>query len=172
MKKFLLLALLTMGATSFAGVEGTATDVQLPVTVSGNIIDGATTNLIIEALDNASIDGKKMEFSTGDMKPGSKHSFNISRFTIKRANGSVFSDKDTFAVGVGTSDKASAKTVKTTTNGKKITFTYDVAGAVNAADKSIYDGTVKVGVDVEKDASSGVFVDSSKPIVVKLTTTP
>lgn len=67
MKKLLLASLFVIGATSFAGVEGTTNNVQLPIRLKGNLVTAASENLMIEGTTTG-MAGNIMDFNFGDIQ--------------------------------------------------------------------------------------------------------
>lgn len=164
MKKLLLLSLLAMGATSFAAVEGTATEAQLPIKVYGEVIEASGDNLIITPLKNAGVSGNAIEFDFSKLLQGSSQSLD-GTFEIKRAGGAAFGGT---SLEVGLLDGANIVGSKDNTVNGKVGLKYAVSGSTNT-DDTLYSGALRVTADVAADAATGSFNDVSQKIMVKVT---
>lgn len=85
MKKLLLVSLLAIGATSFAAVQGTATEANVGITVRGNVFTPAG-ELVVTPSQNISPDGRAMVFDLGDIAVGTTSVPVEGRFTVERLN--------------------------------------------------------------------------------------
>lgn len=182
MKKYLLGALLIIGATSFgavavpvtSGSTGTAT---LPVKVVGRVLDSATTKiLVVTPMKNAGVNGGALEFDFGDlvegqiqqlegtykievMQNGSRVSLTTPPTATLEGGNQIGSDKKKATVDIGTGNQ-------TTTN--DVALTYTLSNLAEQADKS-YAGSLNVNAEVKSGAKAGTFVDRTIGIKVEVT---
>lgn len=168
MKKLLLLSLLAMGATSFAAVVGTADRAEMPITVRGTVMAKSGTNLVIEPIKNAGVNGASMEFDFGAIVQGQKQTLD-GTFAIYKANNATI-NVDVTKIAVGMLNAAGDDVVATSTTTDAggitgVTATYTVNSAVNAA-KSRVDGNLAVNVAVADAAAPGSFLDTTKKLAV------
>lgn len=167
-KKFLLLASLIIGATSFAGVEGTATNVELPIISRGEVIEPTGGNLIIESTTTG-MDATKMRFNFGTMKKPSDRAISSDvlegGFKITRADGSVLTAASG-SVSVGLDELASEKTKTTDPINTGITITYTLGNMRQSADKKVYTGNLTAIAKVDTNTTAGTFLDNSQNIFV------
>ncbi len=172
MKKLLLLSLLAMGATSFAAVEGTAARAEMPITVRGSVIDKTGTNLVIEPLKNAGVNGTSMEFDFGGIVQGQSQTLQGS-FAIYKANATTaITDASTnIKVGMLNAAGTDVTATDTTTVGtnSKVTLGYAVRYSATPDLKRI-NGTIDVTANVADDAEATSFLDTSKKLAVLITT--
>lgn len=169
MKKLMLTALLAIGATSFSAIEGTQTDVSLPIKVTGEVV-AASANLMIEATTSG-MTGDEMKFNFGSLVDNGKASAPMEgTFRVFRADGSALKGsgnattvKAGFDEGV---TQASATSTLTRGTGA-VTINYAVGIATPNMDGKEVNGTVSVSASVTSGATPGVFTDTSQKIYVK-----
>lgn len=185
MKKYLLGALLIIGATSFAAVAvpvtgtsgSTAGTVTLPVKVVGRVLDYATAKiLVVTPMKNAGVNGGALEFDFGDLVKGQIQQLEGTYKIEVMQNGSqvplptlptavleggtqIGSDKKKVTVNIGTGNQT------TTTD---VTLTYTLSNLAEQADKS-YAGSLNVNAEVKSGAKAGTFVDRTVGIKVGVT---
>lgn len=130
MKKYLLMAMMVLGATGvFAGVEGTETEVSLPIYAQGEIVENSSTNLIIEAV-SATTSGKEMSFDFGAISgvANTKSEVRSGEFKITKANGgALIASSGEKKLKVGFNADGSEKTAKATVAGGEVTINYSLA---------------------------------------------
>lgn len=167
MKKLLLVSLFILGATSFAAVSGTASKAEMIIKVRGNVIAKSGTNLIIEPVKNAGVDGSSMAFDFGSLAVGTSQSLE-GTFKIYNANSTVL-NTDMSKVSVGILDAAGTDTTPTaeTTNvgSSNVSVKYVVSTAVDSGNKVI-NGTLGVNVTAFDSAVAGTFLDTTKKLAV------
>lgn len=175
MKKYLLGALLIIGATSFGAVavpvvesSGTGSaKADLPVKVVGTVLDSKTSKvLVVTPLKNAGVSSGSLEFDFGNLIEGQSQqldgTFKIEVMgsgkpvelttppTVALVGGTaVGSDSKKVTVNVGTADP---------TNANDVTLTYALTNLVKQSDNS-YLGGLTVDADVKTGAKAGAFVD-------------
>lgn len=184
MKKYLLVALLAMGATAFGAVtENSDTAVSLPVRAKGEIVE-AGKQLIIEA-NTAGMAGDVMEFNFGAIvKPDSTaltKAAEPGKFTVKRADGTALVDStgttpnkySAMKIGIGKNATEAASQTESKSNpaGTGITIDYVLNGdGTDLADKAVsYVGYVGATVKVENTAEVGSFVENANRVYVTVT---
>ncbi len=175
MKKYLLGALLVIGATSFgavavpvtgSGSDGTA-KADLPVKVVGTVLDNKTSKvLVVTPLKNAGVSSGSLEFDFGNLIEGQSQqldgTFKIEVMgsgkpvelttppTVALVGGNTIgSDNKKATVNVATADPADTSDV---------TLTYALTNLVKQSDNS-YLGGLTVDADVKTGAKAGAFVD-------------
>lgn len=167
MKKLLLVSLFILGATSFAAVSGTASKAEMIIKVRGNVIAKSGTNLIIEPVKNAGIDGSSMAFDFGSLVEGTSQSLE-GTFKVYKADSSVLATAGK-TVSVGILDAAGTGTDPTseTTNvgSSNVSVKYVVSTAVDSGNKVI-NGTLGVNVTAPSGAVAGTFLDTTKKLAV------
>lgn len=170
-KKFLLLASLVIGATSFAGVQGTKTNVELPIISRGEIVEPTGGNLVIESTTTG-MDASKMRFNFGQMvKPqsGSISSDILEgSFKITRNDGAVLTKASGGSVNVGLDEGASAKTITSNNINSGISIKYDLSGLRQSGDKKSYTGNLSAIATVADSTTAGTFTDNSQYIYVNV----
>lgn len=104
MKKLLLASLFVIGASAFAGVEGTAKNVELPIRLKGNLVVADSTNLMIEGTTTG-MAGNIMDFDFGDIQIPVAGDAPIQSLTLTgtykiwKPTGNVAATKEGVAVG-------------------------------------------------------------------------
>lgn len=169
MKKLLLLSLLVVGAKSFSAISvpGTQAEAQLPVKVTGTVIENNTQNILIES-NTAGMNGNVMTFTFNNVKKGGTAS-QSGDFTVKRVDESVLassgmgSSENQLRVGLGDTYLAKDKTADA---GSGVAVDYIIAGNLDSA-KKVYSGTLQVNIDAS-GATAGDFSDMTKAIYVKV----
>lgn len=186
MKKYLLGALLIIGATSFGAVAvpvtaasgstgtGTAT---LPVKVVGRVLDSATAKiLVVTPMKNAGVNGGALEFDFGDLVEGQIQQLEGTYKIEVMQNGSqvaLSTPPTSVLVGgtpVGSGNKKATVNIGTgnQTDANDVTLTYSLSELAKQADKS-YTGLLTVDAKVESGADAGTFVDRTVGIKVEVT---
>lgn len=187
MKKYLLGALLVIGATSFAAVavpvtgsgsgsDGTA-KADLPVKVVGTVLDNKTSKvLVITPLKNAGVSGGSLEFDFGNLVEGQNQqldgtfkvevmgsgkpiALNTEPTVVLVGGKAVGNDNKKATVNIGTVDP---------TNADDVTLTYALTNLVKQADNS-YLGGLTVDAKVKTDAKAGSFVDRTIGVQIGVT---
>lgn len=171
MKKLLLLSLLAIGATSFAAVEGTAEKAEMPVVVRGSVIDKTGTNLVIEPIKNAGVNGASMEFDFGGIVQGETQALQ-GTFAIYKANKSVINaDMTKMETGFLQADgSVVAEELKTAGADNKVNLAYNVVTTTTSDSKRI-NGVLDVTAAVAADAGKGSFLDNTVKLAI-ITKTP
>lgn len=184
MKKYLLGALLVIGATSFGAVavpvtgtgSGGTAAADLPVKVVGTVLDSKTSKvLVVTPMKNAGVSSGSLEFDFGNLIEGQNQqldgTFKIEVMgngkpvelanapTVTLVGGTVAGNNNKKAtVNVNTGDVA---------NSNDVTLTYILSTLAKQSDNS-YLGTLTVGAKVETGADTGTFVDTSVGVKVKV----
>ena len=187
MKKYLLGALLIIGATSFgavampvAGSSGTPDTATLPVKVVGKVLDTATVNtakiLVVTPMKNAGVNGGAIEFDFGDLikgqnqqlegtykieviRNGSQVALSTPPKAILEGGSLIGNDKKRVKVDIGTGKQ---------TTPDDVTLTYTLSNLAKQADES-YMGALTVDAEVKEGADAGTFVDRTVGIKVRVT---
>lgn len=184
MKKYLLGALLVIGATSFgavampvAGSSGTPDTATLPVKVVGKVLDTATAKiLVVTPMKNAGVNGGAIEFDFGDLiagqnqqlegtykieviQNGSQVALSTSPTAILEGGNQIGNDNKRVTVDIGTGKQ---------TTPDDVTLTYTLSNLAKQADKS-YMGALTVDAEVKAGAEAGTFVDRTVGIKVGVT---
>lgn len=170
MKKLLLLSLLVLGAKSFAAIHkvGTTTDVQLPVVVTGNVIDNADTKLVIES-DTVGMSGDTMNFVFDQVIKGGTAGAQ-GTFTLRRANNSALasagmgSEANQLQIGFGSGFAQTVDANSNTVGSTGVKVGYELLGALEG---NVYNGTIKVSVDATS-GNVGAFEDRSQALHAKV----
>ena len=167
MKKLLLVSLFILGTTSFAAVSVTASKAEMIIKVRGNVIDKSKTDLVIEPIKNAGVDGSSMAFDFGSLAVGTSQSLE-GTFKIYNANSTVLNtDMSKVSVGIlnaaGTGTEPTAETINV--GNSKVDVKYVVNTAVDSSNKVI-NGTLGVNVTASNDAVAGAFLDTTKKLSV------
>lgn len=177
MKKLLLVSLLAMGATSFAAIEGTGSDVSMPITIKGTIIPATSKTLVIESTTGG-VQGNNMTFDFGDIVlPTTGKSMTKElrgEFTVSRADKSsmvLLTDKTKLKIGF---DENGATTTKET----EILATNKIKGILKLNKNYVTDATntniigvrgeVITTLEVDSTAGTGAFTNTSESIYVKI----
>lgn len=169
MKKYLLVALLAMGATSFGAVVGTSTDVNLPIRATGEIVE-RTNSLVIEST-TAGMAGNVMQFEFGALPKADtgatyKTKELTGTFKITRADGSaIVPASETVKVGLNTA--ADATTAQSSLDGGKIKINYTLSLAPLAESATAQEGTVVAQAEIG-EATIGNFADTTQRIYVNV----
>lgn len=183
MKKYLLGALLIIGATSFGAVAVPITDssgsaaADLPIKVVGTVLDSKTSKvLVVTPMKNAGVSSGTLEFNFGNLIEGQDQQLDGTfKVEVMQSGSAVaLSTPPTATLEGGTavgSDKKKA-TVKVSTadpaNKDDVTLTYGLSTLGKQSDNS-YLGTLTVGAKVETGADTGTFTDTSVGIKVSVT---
>ncbi|MHA4990493.1 hypothetical protein [Cetobacterium somerae] len=167
MKKLLLVSLFILGATSFAAVSGTANKAEMIIKVKGNVIAKTETNLIIEPVKNAGIDGSSMAFDFGSLVEGTSQSLE-GTFKVYKANSDVLNaDMTKVSVGIlsanGTDTTPTAETANVGKSNVKVKY---VVSTVASSDKKVINGVLDVNVTAPTGATAGTFLDTTKKLAV------
>lgn len=167
MKKLLLVSLFILGTASFAAVSGTPDKAEMQIKVRGNVIDKSKTDLVIEPIKNAGVDGSSMAFDFGSLAVGTSQSLE-GTFKIYNANSTVLNtDMSKVSVGIlnanGTDTVPTAETINV--GNSKVDVKYVVNTAVDSSNKVI-NGTLGVNVTASNDAVAGAFLDTTKKLAV------
>lgn len=167
MKKLLLVSLFILGATSFAAVSGTANKAEMIIKVKGNVIANSETNLIIEPVKNAGIDGSSMAFDFGSLVVGTSQSLE-GTFKVYKADSSVLPPSGkTVSVGIlnanGTDTESTAETVSVGRSNVRVKY---VVNTVASSDKKVINGVLDVNVTAPTGATAGTFLDTTKKLAV------
>lgn len=186
MKKLLIAALLAVGATSsFAGVIGTTQDVNLPISVTGEVLSGSSENLVIET-ETGGLDGSMMEIKFGALSKPTKSGVTsteqrMGRFKVKRdgtatkaklvdagivenESGLSAIESSKYAMMLGF-DQTNYKqeivvdNVKDGETSKNIALNYQVTGSINN-DMTVYDGRIIVNATLKENSVAGHFSDT------------
>lgn len=171
MKKYLLMAMMVLGATgAFAGVEGTATEVSLPIYTQGEIVESTSTNLIIEAV-SATTSGKEMSFDFGAIsgKANTKSEVRSGEFRITKADGSALGASQ--GVKVGFTADGSTKTEKSDLLESKLTVNYSIAFQDIADATDVKEATGRVTAQAVvggSDITTGQTFSDNKMLYVKV----
>lgn len=169
MKKLLLLSLLVLGAKSFAAVHvtGTPNEVQMPLVVTGSVVDNSNTNLVFES-NTVGMEGNSMTFVFDTVVKGGKAG-SQGTFTLRRGNNSALatdgmgSSSNQLQIGFG--DSFAATETSASVGTANVTVNYALAGNLEA---NAYNGVVKIEVDATS-GSVGTFEDRTKAIHAKVT---
>lgn len=185
MKKYLLGALLVIGAKSFAAVAvpitGSGADgkaaADLPVKVVGTVLDSKTSKvLVVTPLKNAGVSSGSLQFDFGNLIEGQDQQLDGTfKVEVMQSGAAVaLSTPPTATLEGGTAvgnDKKKA-TVKVSTadptDPNDVTLTYGLSTLGKQSDNS-YLGTLTVGAKVEAGADTGTFTDTSIGIKVEVT---
>lgn len=187
MKKYLLGALLLIGATSFgavavpvtnsgSGSTGTAT-ADLPVKVVGTVLDSTTSKiLVVTALKNAGVSGGTLEFDFGNLIGGQSQQLDGTFKVEVMGNGKPMTLTNTPTVtlvggtAVGSDNKKATVNVGTgdLTNTDDVTLTYALTNLVKQSDNS-YLGGLTVDAKVKTNAKAGAFVDRTIGVQIGVT---
>lgn len=187
MKKYLLGALLIIGATSFGAVavpvtaasESTGTGsaaADLPVKVVGKVLDSATKKvLVVTPMQNAGVSSGSLQFDFGNLIEGQDQQLDGTfKVEVMQSGAAVALTTDPTATLVGgiTSGSDNKKaTVKVNTGditkADDVTLTYTLSNLAKQSDNS-YLGTLTVGAKVETGANTGTFTDTSIGVKVKV----
>lgn len=183
MKKYLLGALLVIGARSFSAVavpitssSGTAA-ADLPVKVVGTVLDSKTSKvLVVTAMKNAGVNGGSLEFDFGNLIEGQDQqldgTFKVEVMQSGAAVALSIPPTATLEGGtaVGTDKKKATVDVSTANPDNKddVTLTYGLSTLGKQSDNS-YLGTLTVGAKVKAGADAGTFVDRTVGIKVEVT---
>ncbi len=184
MKKYLLGALLVIGATSFGAVAVpvTGTDsagtakADLPVKVVGTVLDSKTSKvLVVTPMKNAGVSSGSLEFDFGNLIEGQNQQLDGTFKIEVMGNGKPveLTTAPTVALeggtAVGGDNKKATVEVNTgnTTKQNDVTLTYTLSTLAKQSDNS-YLGTLTVGAKVETGADTGTFVDASVGVKVKV----
>lgn len=168
MKKYLLMAMMVLGATgAFAGVEGTDTNVELPIYAQGEVVSSSSTNLIIEAT-SATMSGKEMTFDFGSIsgKANSTSEVRTGNFRVVRGDGSaIFTGSGSAKIGFDSTGENKSTSGTPITD---LTINYAVGYGSPKADETEINGKVTAQAVV---GGSGIstgqsFNDSQKLYVV------
>lgn len=167
MKKLLLVSLFILGATSFAAVSGTTDKAEMIIKVKGNVIAKTETNLIIEPVKNAGIDGSSMAFDFGSLVEGTSQSLE-GTFKVYKANSSVLATPGrTVSVGIlnanGTDTTPTAETTNVGRSNVKVKY---VVNTVASSDNKEINGVLDVNVTAPTGAVAGTFLDTTKKLAV------
>lgn len=167
MKKLLLVSLFMLGATSFSAVSGTASKAEMIIKVKGNVIAKTGTNLIIEPVKNAGIDGSSMAFDFGSLVEGTSQSLE-GTFKVYKANSDVLNvDMTKVSVGIlnanGTDTAPTAETANVGRSNVKVKY---VVNTVASSDKKVIDGVLDINVTAPVGAVAGTFLDTTKKLAV------
>lgn len=167
MKKLLLVSLFILGATSFAAVSGSASKAEMIIKVRGNVIAKTETNLIIEPVKNAGIDGSSMAFDFGSLAIGASQSLE-GTFKVYKANSSVLNtDMTKVSVGIldtaGTGTDPTAETVSVGRSNVKVKYVVNTAAS---SDNKVINGILDVNVTAPHNAVAGTFLDTTKKLAV------
>ena len=165
MKKLLLLSLLVLGAKSFAAVNVVGNKdagVKMPIVVKGEVVEAASTDLVIES-DTVGMDGNKMLFAFQQIAKsgtaGVKGTF-VVRMGDNSALPTIGSGSSELQIGLGdsfaTEDSA---TVLTNT-----TINYALSGSLENANK--YNGILDVTINA--GSNTGTFQEDTKFIHAKV----
>lgn len=168
MKKLLLLSLLTVGATSFAAVQGTADRAEMPITVKGTVLAKTGTELVIEAIKNAGVNGTSMEFDFGGIVQGQQQTLEGTFAIYRPDNSAISSDISKIEVGMlnNTLDGVTASATTADVGGiTGVTATYAVSSEVNAT-KDRVNGKLAVNIVVGETAQTKSFLDTTKKLAV------
>lgn len=170
MKKYLLVALLAMGATSFGAVVGTSTDVNMPIRATGEIVE-RTNSLVIEST-TAGMAGNVMQFEFGalpkaDTDTTYKTKELTGTFKITRADGTAIKAKGSETVKVGLNTTADATTAQSSLDGGKIKINYTLSLAPLADSATAQEGTVVAQAEIG-EATIGNFADTTQRIYVNV----
>lgn len=182
MKKYLLGALLVIGATSFGAVAvpvtAASSTATLPVKVVGRVLDLATTKiLVVTPMKNAGVNGGALEFDFGDLVEGQIQQLEGTyKIEVIMQNGSqvaLTTQPTAVLVGgtpVGSGNKKATVNIGTgnQTDTNDVTLTYSLSELAKQADKS-YAGSLTVDAKVESGADAGTFVDRTVGIKVEVT---
>lgn len=185
MKKYLLGALLVIGATSFAAVavpvtgsgssDGTAS-ADLPVKVVGKVLDSATKKvLVVTPMQNAGVSSGSLQFDFGNLIEGQDQkldgTFKVEVMQSGAAVALTTDPKATLVVGTTSGNDSKKATVKVgtvdSTDADDVTLTYTLSNLAKQSDNS-YLGTLTVAAKVEANADSGTFIDTSVGVKVKV----
>lgn len=185
MKKYLLGALLVIGATSFGAVAvpvtgtdsaGTAA-ADLPVKVVGTVLDNKTSKvLVVTPLKNAGVSSGSLEFDFGNLIGGQVQQLDGTFKVEVMGNGKPIAltnaPKITLEGGssAGNDNKKVTVNVNTgeTTNADDVTLTYALTNLVKQSDNS-YLGGLTVDAEVKTSADAGVFVDRTVGVKIEVT---
>lgn len=185
MKKYLLGALLIIGATSFGavavpvtGTGGTGSAAaDLPVKVVGTVLDNKTSKvLVVTPLKNAGVSSGSLEFDFGNLIGGQVQQLDGTFKVEVMANGKAIALNDTPTVSLeggnqaGSDNKKATVEVNTgdTAAQDDVTLTYALTNLVKQSDNS-YLGGLTVDAKVKTGADAGVFVDRTVGIKVEVT---
>lgn len=174
MKKLLLLSLVVMGATSFGAKIGSENEVAMPVIVRGTVVAKTSKDLVIEPIKNAGATGDTMEFDFHKIVQGQSQTLD-GTFAVYRTNSEPIVKNDTdisnIKIGIlGMHEAITKANIKDTKKTKldadgKTSINYAVSYTINSP-KTRVEGHLNVGVDVDKEATTGSFVDRSKRLAV------
>lgn len=184
MKKYLLGALLIIGATSFGavavpvtGTSGTGSAAaDLPVKVVGKVLDSATKKvLVVTPMQNAGVSSGSLQFDFGNLIEGQDQQLDGAfKIEVMQNGAAVALTKDPTAslsgVSVtGTDAKQTTVQVSTTdpASPDDVTLTYTLSNLSKQSDNS-YLVTLTVGAKVEAGANAGTFTDTSVGVKVKV----
>lgn len=168
MKKLLLLSLLVLGAKSFAAVHvaGTANDVQMPLVVTGTVVDNSNTNLVIES-NTVGMEGNAMTFVFDTVVKGGKAG-SQGTFTLRRGNDSTLASAgmggSSNQLQIGFGGSFSSTETSGSVGDANVTVNYTLSGSL---EENAYNGVVKVEVDATS-GSVGTFEDRTKAIHAKV----
>lgn len=185
MKKYLLGALLVIGATSFGAVAVpvTGTDsagkaaADLPVKVVGTVLDNKTSKvLVVTPLKNAGVSSGSLEFDFGNLIGGQVQQLDGTFKVEVMGNGKPIALTNAPTVtleggsSAGNNNKKVTVNVNTgeTTNANDVTLTYALTNLVKQSDNS-YLGGLTVDAEVKTGADAGVFVDRTVGVKIEVT---
>lgn len=175
MKKYLLGALLAIGATSFGAVAVPVTSsgstgaaaADLPVKVVGTVLGRTTSKiLVVTALKNAGVSGGTLEFDFGNLIEGQSQqldgTFKVEVMGSEKPIELNTAPTATLIEGttVGSGNKKATVSVGTgdLTNTDDVTLTYVLTNLVKQSDNS-YLGGLTVDAKAKTGAKAGAFVD-------------
>lgn len=168
MKKYLLVALLAMGATAFgAGVVGTNNSAELPINVKGEVVDGTSDKLIITAETLGILGGTEMAGNFGAIKKDGEAGKLTGTFSVRRDNGNALETDggNPFKIGFDSIEYSKDKN-STPTTGVTIKYALTHDNVVTNTTKEIR-GTVNMEASAVSGATNGSFSDQQK-IYVKV----
>ena len=167
MKKLLLMALLCVGATSFAGVQGNTKSASMEVSVTGQVLAGNTKNLVIES-ETASLNGGVMAFKFGTIEKPTSGSNTVElsgTFKVRlddntafAPNGVASAGNETGKLSIGFDETSYAKTKNVSDAGNGVALDYTLSGALNPG-KTAYDGKIIVQATTTDSSTAGAFAD-------------
>lgn len=168
MKKLLLLSLFCMGMSAFGAIQGTETDVSLPIRARGEVIAASGDNLVIKATTNG-MDAREMQFDFGIIAAGTKSKTLAGTFEVAKAGNSAFAGEASSGsnnISIGLDSGATVKSDVTKFDSNKVEFQYALTGKLTE-DKTKYMGTVEATFIAKSGATAEVYTDNTKAIYVK-----
>lgn len=173
MKKLLLMALLCVGAKSFAATQGNATTASMPISVTGEVLAGSTKNLIIES-ETAGLNGGVMAFKFGALekpKAGTVVKELSGDFTVRLDDGSEIASQgeatdgspaaNKLIVGLDETTFAKIKGISNLGGNTNIALNYTLNGKLNP-EKTCYNGQILVQATIATNSVTGAFSDNQR----------